>query len=142
MPCGTPAVLELHLLDAPPTTAPIGSEALGFAIPFQGHAAAFLSRIRATAAADRVIDTSDLLGDVLAHELTHLLLGSTAHSAEGIMRKDLRPADLKKASQRQLQFSATERIAIRQSVAARVGDAHVAGAPQNHRSTSPDSNKY
>lgn len=42
---------------------------------------------RVNVAADRVrVDGGTLLGRAMAHELGHLLLGSTEHSAEGLMR--------------------------------------------------------
>jgi len=70
------------------------------------HAGVFLSRVRQTAARNTgTIEVSDLLGYVMAHEIGHLLLHSTTHSSEGLMRAEYRPADLKKAGQRQLKFT-------------------------------------
>ena len=69
------------------------------------HSGVFWSRVRQTAARTGVVDSSDLLGTVMAHEIGHLLLHSTTHSSEGVMRADFRPEDLKKAGQRQLRFT-------------------------------------
>jgi hypothetical protein len=81
---------------------------MGIAMPHLdsgGHAGVFWSRVRQTAARNPgIIDASDLLGYVMAHESGHLLLHSTKHS-DGIMCAEFRPADLKKAGQRQLKFT-------------------------------------
>ena len=107
-PCRAPArAIELHILFLPATN-DYTAEALGIAMPHFGsgdHSGVFWSRVRQTAARTGVIDSSDLLGTVMAHEIGHLLLHSTTHSSEGVMRADFRPADLKKAGQRQLKFT-------------------------------------
>ena len=48
----------------------------------------------------------------MAHEIGHLLLHSTSHSSGGLMRAEFRPADLKKAGQRQLKFTPEQAEAI------------------------------
>ena len=99
-----------------------GEDTLGIAIPRFGsgdHAGVFLSRVRQKAAQSvGVIDISDLLGYVIAHEIGHLLLHSTLHSSEGLMRADLRQADLKKAAQRQLKFTPEQGEAIHRNAVA------------------------
>jgi len=107
--CQAPArAIELHILPSPLTN-DFSADAMGIAMPHLGsgsHAAVFLSRVRQTASRNPgVIDLSDLLGYAMAHEIGHLLLHSTTHSGEGLMRADLRPSDLKKAGQRQLKFT-------------------------------------
>jgi len=107
-PCRAPArAIELHILFLPATN-DFTAESMGIAMPHFGsgdHSGVFWSRVRQTAARNGVIDSSDLLGTVMAHEIGHLLLHSTTHSSEGVMRADFRPADLKKAGQRQLKFT-------------------------------------
>ena len=77
------------------------------------HAGVFLSRVRQTVAGNvGIIDIPELLGYVMAHEIGHLLLHSTLHSGEGIMRAQFRSADLKKAAQRQLKFTPDQGEAI------------------------------
>jgi hypothetical protein len=107
--------MELHILASPLTKDP-GEDALGLAMPALGHAVAFLSRVREAASASGLVDVCDLLGYVIAHELGHLLLRSTTHSSEGVMRRGLGPGDLKKAAQRQLKFTSSQRVLIRQAV--------------------------
>jgi len=107
-PCRAPArAIELHILFLPATN-DFTPESMGIAMPHFGsgdHSGVFWSRVRQTAARTGVIDSSDLLGTVMAHEIGHLLLHSNTHSSEGLMRADFRPTDLKKAGQRQLKFT-------------------------------------
>jgi hypothetical protein len=46
-----------------------------------------------------------VLGDVIAHELGHLLLGSNAHSSSGIMAAELDREKIKAAGMGRLGFS-------------------------------------
>jgi hypothetical protein len=107
-PCRAPArAIELHILLSPATN-DFTADSMGIAMPHYGsgdHSGVFWSRVRQTAARTGVVDSSDLLGTVMAHEIGHLLLHSTTHSSEGVMRADFRPEDLKKAGQRQLRFT-------------------------------------
>ena len=116
-PCQAPAgALEVHILSAP-VTSDFHEDTLGIAMPRLAggdRAAVFLSHVRETAARNvGVTSVSDVLGCALAHEIGHLLLHSASHSSEGVMRANLRSADLKKAAQRQLTFTAEQREAIR-----------------------------
>ena len=108
-PCAAPVdAIELHILSSPATN-DFAEKVMGIAFPARGsrgHVGVFLSRVRQTAALNAgVIDMPRLLGHVMAHEIGHLLLRSSAHSSEGLMRADLQRADLKKAGQRQLKFT-------------------------------------
>ena len=113
IPCEAPVgAVELHILSSPATT-DFREYVLGIAMIQLGHAGVFLSRVRQTAARNPgIIDVSDLLGCAMAHEIGHLLLRSNAHSSEGVMRADFRPADLKRAAQRQLKFTPEQGEAI------------------------------
>ena len=64
-----------------------------------------------------MVDVGHLLGCAIAHELGHLLLRSKEHAIEGVMRGDFGPAELRKASQRQLTFTAGHRSRIYEAVA-------------------------
>lgn len=121
-PCQAPVrAIELHILSSPATN-DFSEDTLGIAMPHLGsadHAGAFLSRVRQTAARNAgIIDVSDLLGYVMVHEIGHLLLHSAAHSSEGLMRAQFRPADLKKAAQRQLKFTPEQAEAIHRNALA------------------------
>jgi hypothetical protein len=109
IPCQAPLrAIELHFLSSPGTN-DFGEDTLGIAMPHFGsgdHAGVFLSRVRHKAAQNvDLIDLPELLGYVMAHEIGHLLLHSTVHSSEGLMRTEFRREDLKKAGQRQLKFT-------------------------------------
>jgi hypothetical protein len=56
-------------------------------------ATVFVNRVDALAVAAGA-DRSRLLGRAMAHEVVHLLLGTTRHSLSGLMRARWRPADL------------------------------------------------
>jgi hypothetical protein len=121
-PCQAPVrAMELHILSSPATN-DFREDTLGIAMPHLGsgdHAGVFLSRVRQTAARNTgIIEVPDLLGYVMAHEIGHLLLHSTTHSSEGIMRAEYRPVDLKKAGQRQLKFTPEQAEAIHRNTLA------------------------
>jgi hypothetical protein len=121
-PCKAPVgAIELHILSSPAAN-DFSEDALGIAMPHPGygdHAGVFLSRARQTAARNAgIIDVSDLLGCVMAHELGHVLLHSTTHSSEGLMRAVFRPADLRRAGQRQLKFTSEQAQAIHRNALA------------------------
>ena len=121
-PCQAPVqAIELHILSSPATN-DFTEGTLGIAMPHFGsgdHTGVFLSRVRQTAARNAgIIDVSHLLGYVMAHEIGHVLLHSISHSSEGLMRADFRPADLKKAAQRQLKFTQEQAEAIHRNVVA------------------------
>jgi hypothetical protein len=88
--------------------APITDTALGFALPFSGrrdHAAVLFPRIEQVAAANPdLMNCSDLLGAVLAHEIAHLLFGSMRHGP-GIMLADWTRPQFKLIGQRSLLFT-------------------------------------
>jgi hypothetical protein len=123
-PCQAPArAIELHILSSPATN-DFSEDTLGIAMPHLGsgdHAGVFLSRVRQTVARNAgIIDVSDLLGYVMAHEIGHLLLHSTTHSREGLTRAGFRPRDLKQAGQRQLKFTPQQAEAIHRNALAQV----------------------
>jgi hypothetical protein len=98
------------------TTSTFRSDHLGFAaVTEEGGvlATVFYDRIESLGKGG---DLSGILGLAMAHELGHLLLGSKAHSDEGIMRphwtrKDLRQAELDS------EFTPGQADAIRERVA-------------------------
>jgi hypothetical protein len=107
---GSPDALLVRILPGPLTADPT-PDALGLAMPAVGRGAVFLSRVREKVDANPGrIGLPTLLGCVLAHEIGHLLLKTTGHSPAGIMSPDFRKPELEKAAQRQLVFSAADRL--------------------------------
>ena len=64
------------------------------AVPSQHAAIAFVFYDRVVALQTRTNVLHAMLGRVLAHEITHLLLPREKHSALGLMRGDWAPDDL------------------------------------------------
>jgi hypothetical protein len=67
---------------------------------------------------DWIISPIALLGDVMAHEIGHLLLGNNSHSARGIMRAVWDDDQIRKAERGELSFSDAESRRIEVKVAA------------------------
>jgi hypothetical protein len=83
----------------------------------RGTLATVLSdRVTALAAAAHV-DASPLLGHVIAHELGHLLLGSTTHSRTGLMRARWTVTELRQNMLREWMFSRAETALLHDSLA-------------------------
>ena len=58
------------------------------------------------------VSPSVVLGNAMAHELGHLLLGTNSHSSSGLMRSHWTGKDLAKASKGNLRFSQEQSIRI------------------------------
>jgi hypothetical protein len=120
--CPGPAnAVELHILSSP-LVADLSEHIMGTAIltvGSTGRAGVFLSRVRQTVDSEPgIIGVPGLLGHVMAHEIGHLLLRSSVHSSEGLMRAGFRRPDLKKAAQRRLRFTREQASTIQQRVLA------------------------
>lgn len=70
-------------------------------------------------AVQRQLDLPQLLGDAIAHELAHLLLGTNSHSNHGLMRAFWSGKELLVAEQRGLSFSASETKRLQITLTAR-----------------------
>jgi hypothetical protein len=70
-----------------------------------------------------------ILGQVVAHELGHLLLGPGAHSTGGIMEPGWRQKDIDKALQRRMRFTQGQSEQIRAQVLARIAAASAVCPP-------------
>jgi hypothetical protein len=86
---------------------------LGYALPFarEGvHATVFYNRIEKLCLGPM----ANLLGAAMAHEIGHVLLGSTEHSATGIMKARWGQAEFQLLACHRLQFTPEDREAIAQ----------------------------
>lgn len=99
----------------------------------------FFDRVRASAS-DYHLDTAHLFGNVIAHELGHLLLGDNAHSNWGLMCARWSPGQLRAADRGGLSFSNMERARIREFVVASHQAQISAQAQQAHDVTSSTAN--
>jgi hypothetical protein len=85
-----PAELVLQILPKGATRHQTEPNVFGFALPSEGdkvayYAAVFYDRIAATVRTNR---TAFVLGNVISHEIGHLLLGAGHHSDAGIMQSE------------------------------------------------------
>jgi hypothetical protein len=104
--------VELRILAAP-LTPDIPKESMGISLvggPLGLRGAVFLTRVREAQrrfAPD--VKMTRILGCVLAHEIGHLLLSSSAHSSDGIMKAEIGGEQAVKAGQRRLAFTPADR---------------------------------
>ena len=75
----------------------LGSNGTGY------NADVFWNRVQQTQATSKV-DAALILGSVMAHEIGHLLLGSNAHSVNGIMQAHWKYSELRRISMGNLEF--------------------------------------
>ena len=83
---------------------PASASALGLTAWSGGSGAAFVFYDRAIAMRTHTILLSSILGRVMAHEITHLLLPQQDHSDVGLMRALWTPEDLRIASSARLEL--------------------------------------
>ena len=82
----------------------------------------------ATVYADRVdltaqsagVDTAELLGRAMAHEIGHLLLGTNQHASRGLMRASWSSADLQRTRPTEWLFGDEEGDVMRRGIASRL----------------------
>ena len=101
---------------------PSGAD-LGYALPFarEGvHATVYFDRVeRLYFSSTAVPGIRALLGAAMAHEIGHVLLGSTEHSAHGIMKARWGPAEFRLLACGRLQFAPADTPGLRAGVAGR-----------------------
>jgi hypothetical protein len=68
------------------------------------------------------ISLAQVLGHVIAHELGHLLLGSNAHSAIGIMRPHWQREELIQARMGRLRFTDEQALAMEKKIRSQIDD--------------------
>ena len=81
-------------------------------------ATVFADRVRALAAA-AAVDEGDLLGRAMAHEITHLLLGTRDHERHGLMRGQWTTTELAQQHPSDWLLSRDEGVRIRQAITQR-----------------------
>jgi hypothetical protein len=118
----TPGANEavIRFLAGPSTETP---DSCGVAlVPREGHGhfiSLFVDCVHA--AADRLSVAEDVvLGGVLAHEIGHLLLGTSSHGSIGLMQAQPRPIDWQRAARDALGFTKAEARKLRESVRRRM----------------------
>jgi len=98
-----PSELVVRIIDAPAFNTTLHPDAYGLAYVVPAINRGWLATVfsdRIDRAATRLgVDTGTLLGLVAAHEVGHLLLGSTYHAEGGLMRADWSDALLARESQ-------------------------------------------
>ncbi len=80
------------------------------------YADVFVDPIQRLHEQDRTVSLSPILGDVLAHEIGHLLLRSNAHSREGIMQAHWQAEQLHRVAKGQMRFTKEQAIKMRTRV--------------------------
>jgi len=78
----------------------------------------FYDRVRDCPVHER-IDLAPFLGDIMAHELGHLLLGTHSHSRSGLMSASLSSRQILEVEQRGLPFSTSEAKRMQTAMMAR-----------------------
>jgi hypothetical protein len=102
-----PDVLVLRIVGYPAGES-VSPNALGFAVAHRGdskYASVFRGRVLAMVGRGGPCSEAELLGHAMAHELGHLLLGTSAHSRYGLMAARWRATDLDRAAVGGLLFS-------------------------------------
>ena len=86
------------------------------------YADVFFDPIQQLRALNKEPSLAAILGDVMAHELGHLLLGSNAHSQEGIMKAHWQPTQLHSVAKGQMQFTPEQASKMRTKIAVHQSD--------------------
>jgi len=119
-----PQELVLDILPHPNATSRLYGDTFGYAQVFTngqfGHYA-YLFYDRIEGHAGRSVSAPQLLGGVAAHEIGHLLRGSTLHTSRGLMSARWDRSDLERLSWGRLIFDHTQAEHLRARVLARCG---------------------
>ena len=102
-----PDEIPLHMLPIHPRT--LAAEANGYAILMGAHSYAGVSYPAVLRAARSLgSDQSVVLAAVMAHELGHILLGTSTHATNGVMVMRFGPHEIQAAARGELQFLRVE----------------------------------
>ena len=115
----TPAPGELAIRILPRARQALGSVFGSSFLDRSGgvYADIFLDRVQQLREVDPSLTLEPILGDVLAHELGHLLLGTGSHTPTGLMQATWKYPQLRLIEMGQLSFSAKEAALLRTRVA-------------------------
>jgi hypothetical protein len=120
--------LFLRIVRQPPRGY-LGRDAMGVALTAgqeSTYATVFHDRVLAMVPRSKPGLEGMILGHVIAHELGHLLLGTTAHASFGLMAAALSSAQLERAPCGLLEFSPAEAATIRAEVLRRSNERRLA----------------
>ena len=110
-----PFAFSVGLIDKAPDF--LKDSSLGFAMVYSGnrdHAGVIYPRVVSFVRANPgLVETDQVLAYAIVHELAHLILGSTDHGSNGILRGACRPAELVALHQRRLLFTPGEVAGLR-----------------------------
>jgi hypothetical protein len=120
----TPADIRLNVVPDIAEGPMVEKFAMGMAVPIpppRHGQFAYISYARAKTVLLEASQLSlgQLLGNGIAHEIGHLLLGTNSHSPSGLMSAHWNARELKLAARGQLTFSIDQAVAIRADVRAR-----------------------
>jgi hypothetical protein len=100
----------LRISHSTSTPAKLMPGALAYALPYEGtHIVVFYDRVQAAVEPTRV---PALLAHVLAHEVTHILEGTTRHSAEGVLKAHWTEDDYSQMCWKPLKFADEDVVLI------------------------------
>jgi len=133
-PCHSPlgpAELVLRILARAPNDQDPAGETFGFAlVPPDGSdgvdAAVFYTGVQALSRISAA-SSGQILGYLVAHEIGHLVLGSSAHSSTGIMRPGWTPEEFERAARGQLGFTPQQSEKMRAAFARRLAQPRAIG---------------
>lgn len=109
--------IRIELAKSPP--ADERPDALAYAAPYEGtHIVVFLDRVTNMV---RPGNLPNLLGYVIAHEVTHILQGEVRHSESGVMKEKWNADDFRKMGWEALQFAPEDILLIQRGM---VGQGH------------------
>ena len=91
--------------------------AFGVSWPFEGvHTQVFLDRVMLLSSAGI---SSPVLGHAIAHEIAHMLSGTNAHSASGVMKVRWSRAELRDMAANPMRFTALDLLLLKNGLASR-----------------------
>ena len=119
-PCLSPVgfgELVVRIAAAPPVSTPgsLGFSYVDMELKAGTLATVFADRVQAMAAFAGV-DEGELLGWVMAHELSHLLIGTRDHESHGLMRGEWTASELTRRRASDWLLSRTDGLRIRQAL--------------------------
>jgi hypothetical protein len=116
----SPSELSVRLVKLPGTASARGELQLGYSLVDTTARAGTLATIYADRVAwlagEAAVDMPTLVGLAIAHEIGHLLLGTNAHSATGLMRAIWARAELERNVADDWRFGRSEAARMRSSV--------------------------